>query len=230
MTKDALLDRIRKHHLFEGLPDSDLAELVSNSEWKHFRSAQTLFEAGEPAQSVYIIGYGAAKLIQLSPAGEEIIMHLVPAGGLVAGVVAMQENGRYPLTAVTMEDSGVIKLRSDCFRKLVSTKGKLAGQLLAMVAQRIADLHGDKMTSKGSVPEKIADFLLRQLEKQPAGSGTRITMRLTRQDIANSVGTTVETVIRVLSQWTQKNIISTQDHHIEILNKSALREIIDKNQ
>jgi CRP/FNR family transcriptional regulator len=186
-----------------------------------------LFEVGTPVDYVYIIGYGAIKLIQILPNGDEVVMHFIPAGGLVAGVVAMQAQARYPLTAVTLEDSGLIKIKSECLRKIISSKSHLSGQLLQMVSARMADLQSEKMVKKSSVSHRVGDFLLRQLAKQPEGYGQKITMRLTRQDIANAVGTSVETVIRILSQWTQEGVIQTQDKHIEILNKAELKKKMD---
>ena len=79
-----------------------------------------------------------------------------------------------------------------------------------------------------STEKRIAIFLLDLLERiqNTYGSTSRITIPLTRQDIADRVGSTVETVIRILSTWSKQKLIDTQDKYIEIPNMSTLRQVV----
>jgi CRP/FNR family transcriptional regulator len=229
MTKNTFLEKITHYGIFDDLEDSDLDRLSEGSGWVSFNQGKTIFEAGSPVDYVYIVCFGSVKLVQTTSNGAEVILHFVPEGGLVAGVVAMQPNGRYPLSAVAHEPSGLIKIKSSTFRELVSAKSNLAQKLLHMISLRVNDLHSEKAVKMKNVPFKIAEFLIRTLEKQKNGSKTKIQIKLTRQDIANAVGTTVETTIRVLSQWTQDKIIATEGQNIEVLNKEALRKILNED-
>jgi CRP-like cAMP-binding protein len=86
----------------------------------------------------------------------------------------------------------------------------------------MAEFHHDKILVGAPVAERIAAFLLRTLDTQQPGFGSTIGFRLSRRDIAERIGATVETVIRVLSSWSQNGWISTDGQRITIHNRSAL--------
>ena len=225
-----LLTHLRKYNLFQDLPESDLRGLAENSKWKTFKKNETIFEKGGAALAVYIVGFGAVKLVQFLSNGDEVIIHLIPPGELFAGMIVMRgKEAKYPLTAVALEDSGTIEVNSNYFRVLVSSKGALGTRLIQMVSQRMLDHHSEKSVSRGTVAQRIAEFLLRTLENQPKEMGHQIMLRLTRQDIANATGTSVETVIRILSQWTQDRLILTKSQHIEILQINMLKQILEND-
>lgn len=219
--------KIRTFDIFKDLPDSEISALARHASWNTYAQGQKIIELGQPAKNVLLIGYGAAKLIRLLPTGEEVTMHFVTRGQIIGAVVAMQKGGRYPLSAYALEDSGVLSITGEYFTELMNQHPILGPRLVQQMSLRIHDLHADKASAKRTVSQRVAEFLLRKMREQPAGYGTRISIRLTRQDIANTVGSTVESVIRVLSQWTQQDWIITEDHRIEIKNPEALEKILN---
>lgn len=96
------------------------------------------------------------------------------------------------------------------------------------IMNRMMEFQRDKAMAAAPIPVRIAQFLLASLEQQPSTMGNVIGIRLTRKDIAERVGTTVETAIRVLSSWGQKNWVATEDHRIMILDRKALEDLIQE--
>jgi CRP-like cAMP-binding protein len=90
------------------------------------------------------------------------------------------------------------------------------------------EFQDDKVMTASPVPQKIARFLLRTVDSQAPIYGSRISLKLTRRDIAERVGTTVETVIRVLSKWSQQGWIRIEDQHIDILNREAFEDLLSE--
>ena len=60
----------------------------------------------------------------------------------------------------------------------------------------------------------------------PAGNGTRLQLQLTRQDVADMVGCTLETAIRILSRWQKEGLIKTEEGVITILNRQELSRLL----
>ncbi len=105
-----MITRLRKYNLFVDLSDSDLEELSQNAEWELFNQGKIIFQRDDLAVAVYIVGYGAVKLVRFLPNGDEVLLHLIIPGGIFAGVIVMRgSEAKYPLTAIALEDSGVIK-------------------------------------------------------------------------------------------------------------------------
>jgi CRP/FNR family transcriptional regulator len=224
-----VVDRLKNLDLFTGLPDGEIEKLAAQSLWTTYLTGDTVFTAGDEARYAHIIGYGAVKLVRHLDNGSEVTMHFIPRGQIFGAVVAMREGAKYPLTAIALEDTGVLRISREAFRESFQNHSVVGPRLLMLISQRITEMHSEKAMLKSTVQKRIAEFILRTLESQTMPSGGRIMMRLTRQDIANRVGTTVETVIRTLSQWTQLGLITTEDHRIEVLKKEALAEILENN-
>jgi len=219
--------KLKKLQMFEGIPDDEIKKLSEQTNWEVYSTGQEIFEMGDQAHWIFIVAYGAVKLVRRAENGNEVALHFVGPEGIFGAVVAMRANSVYPLTAVAIEDTAILKIHRDVFLGVFQKHPVLGPRLLEMVGRRIGDLHAEKATLKSKMPKRIARFLLRKLESQPETYGDKIMIRLTRQDIANHIGTSVETVIRVLSAWTQDKIITTSDHRIEILDRKALSEIIN---
>lgn len=222
-----LVSKLRLLKLFDALPDSEVAALSKKSHWEVYGVDQEVFAAGAEAKRIFIVAYGAIKLFRRLESGSEIVLGFIPKDGIVAAVVALKENSVYPVSAAALEETGLIRIDREDFREVFQKHPVLGPRLLAMVAERMGTLQTEKTLIKSKMQKRIADFLLRTLEGQPKTFGDRIMLRLTRQDIANHLGTTVETVIRVLSAWTKQEIIETTDQRIDVLNRQALKKIIE---
>lgn len=142
----------------------------------------------------------------------------------------MNPNPKYPVNASAMEDSGVIQISRRLYIDVWQSIPDVAQRVNMQIMGRMMEFHDDKIMATSPVPQKIARFLLRTVDSQASIHGSRISLRLTRKDIAERVGTTVETAIRVLSKWSQDGWIQIEDHHIDILNRAALEEMLSQNE
>lgn len=220
MAKMDLVQQLAQSELFSKLAEDEVLTLSSHCRIRHIRRNETLFHTGDPANNVYVLLFGSVKLVRSNPEGKERIVHLLLRGEMFGAAVALQPGGVYPVTAIGLEHTGFIEISGTVFKNVFMKHPKIGQTLVSQMSERIQQAHNDRIMSFDSVDKRIAAFLIDLLRRSCAryGKTTRIPVPLTRQDIADRVGTTVETVIRTLSDWTKTGLIMTESKQIEIPN------------
>lgn len=215
-----LVQQLSQSELFAKLVPDEVLALSSHCRIRHIRRSETLFHTGDPANSVYVILFGSMKLVRSNPEGKERIVHLLLRGEMFGAAVALQQGGAYPVTAIGLEHTGLIEISGTVFKNVFMKHPKIGQALVSQMSERIQQAHNDRILSFDSVDKRIAAFLIDLLRRscERYGKTTRIPVPLTRQDIADRVGTTVETVIRTLSDWTKTGLVTTESKQIEIPN------------
>ncbi len=219
---------IKSLPLFKDITVDDLQQLVAKCLFCELKRGEILFSAGNPASHTYIILSGSMKLVKAHPDGKERIVHILMRGDILGAVVAMQ-NGLYPVSALALEETSVMKIEIKNFKDIFLLHPKIGQTLINQMGERIQQAHIDRSASFDSVEKRIAVFLLDLLNRVQLifGKTSRIPIPLTRQDIADRVGSSVETVIRILSLWTKDNLLVTQDKYIEIPDPESLNKTLN---
>jgi len=190
------------------------------------KAGDTIFESGSPANHVYIIFYGSLKMIERQN-DRNTVMNFFGRNRILGIPLMKIEGSVLPLTAIALEESGLVKVARKTFCEIWLKDDLLAPELDRQVIDIFHSFQKSKAMSRSPVESRVADLLLRLHSSQSTELGDRIMIRLTRQDIADAIGTTVESVIRVLSKWTKENLIETVDHRVELKNISRLAEILE---
>lgn len=227
MAKVDLVQLLSQSELFAGLERDDILALSAHCRLRHIRRGEALFHAGSPAANVYVILFGSTKLVRSNAEGKERIVHLLLRGEMFGAAVALQ-NGQFPVTAVGLEHTGIIEIAAPVFKTVFMKHPKIGQTLVTQMSERIQQAHNDRILSFDSVDKRIAAFLADLLRRNcdRFGPTTRIPVPLTRQDIADRVGTTVETVIRTLSDWSKDSLVVTERKQIEIPNVETLCQAV----
>jgi CRP/FNR family transcriptional regulator, nitrogen oxide reductase regulator len=189
-----------------------------------FHRGDCIFSEDDEASSLYTVLNGRVKIVKLTPAGQEAILEVFGPGDPL-GAVAAYERRPYPASAVAMEDVTCLRIESGAFFSLLEqhpslVRSVLSGLNLRLVelTKRIAELTG------GRVENRIARLLIRLSREfgRPDRGGIFIRMALTRQELADMTGTTVETCIRVMSRWTKEGVIRTDEDGFVVLQPEVL--------
>lgn len=144
--------------------------------------------------------------------------------GNILGYRALISGEQYAATAVVMEDATVCSVPRDIFFNLVSTDAKLSTRImqlltseLKMAEERIVDI------AHKSVKERLAETLLLLVEKfGTKEDGISLDIRLTREELANMIGTATESVIRLLADLKKQGLIDLEGKVIKIIDRKAL--------
>lgn len=218
---------LRKVSLFSGLSDSELGKLSTYVRSKTVEAGQILFAEGDPGQAVYFVESGRVKISKISADGREQILHFMGPGE-VFGEVVLFEEGAYPATAEAVEDSRVgLILRRD-IQQFIQENGEVAFKMLCLLSRRLREAQAKvhELALK-NVYGRIAGLLVRLSDqgcKLP--DGVLVPLVVTRAELANMIGTSRESVSRVLSEWNQKGIIRPERCGIVIMDMKRLKEYL----
>ena len=221
---------LRQIPLFSGLSEEEIGEISSYIERKYFRKKETIFSEGDPSNWFYILFDGEVKITKLSHDGKEIIIELLSSGEFFGGF-AVLKGFPYPANAIAMRDCETNRISRHNLMRIIERFPNIMYDITANLGERVRELHDTlKNVALERVESRIAALLLKLAEKtgEKSTSGEiAIAMRLTKQDIAEMVGTTVETSIRVLSRFRKSGIIKDVSGKIVIRNLGALRSIVN---
>jgi CRP-like cAMP-binding protein len=202
------LQILKKSPFFSSLSEPSLKEISRFfSEEKYPRDDYIFFE-GDVPEWLHIVMEGRVKLLKHSDTGKDIILQIYSPGDMF-GEVSLFDRKPYAASAQAMEPSILLKLpRKDFFlffgrHPFVATEDRVE-QRIAQILLKLADKVG--ISEKG---------------------GIMINLPLTRQDLADMAGTTVETAIRVMSRFTKSKIIRPADGKIFLLHPQALQGILE---
>ncbi|HEX8252198.1 MAG TPA: Crp/Fnr family transcriptional regulator [Thermoanaerobaculia bacterium] len=189
-----------------------------------YEKGETIFREGEPADRIHFVHIGRVKIVKAA-GGRDIILEILGPGEPV-GAVAVFERRPFPASAVTLEPSGLVSIAEREFFSLLGSRPEMMRQLLGgltlrlmMVNKRLADL-------TGSAEQRAARTFLTLAERigVRANDGVKIPMALSRQEVADLLGTTLETAIRLMSRWQKEGIVLTEKDGFLIPDPAALRK------
>lgn len=211
--RDALHSRV-----FDGLPDGARQACLASSELVDIRRGDWLARQGEPATTFCLVDSGALKLIQDTPQGQELIVRFVGPGEPFGGVAAL-ESAPYPVSALAMEATRLHAWRARALATMLEMFPLVRTNLMREMTAHLTDaLTRVREMTTLRVGERLAITLMRLARQcgRQTPRGVLITHPLTRQELADLVGTTLYTVSRTLSQWEADGILESQKRHLLI--------------
>ena len=207
------------------LKPEDRAALSPLCELQAYEKGEKIFEEGEPAEKIYFLFLGRVKIVKSAPDRDFIIEILGP--GEPVGTVAAFERRPFPATAVAIEPSGVVAIPEREFFSLIERRPEITRRLLAGLTLRLMMLNKRLADMTGSVEYRAARLFTTLAERmgRREHDAVVIPMVLSRQEIADLVGTTIETAIRIMSRWQKEGLVETDKSGFRIRNPAALSEI-----
>jgi CRP-like cAMP-binding protein len=215
---------LKKIGLFKDLSDAELKELDPYLIKETIKKKEEIFTEGDQPEWFYIVSKGKVKITKLSQEGKEIILELISPTDIFGGV-AVLHNFPYPANAVAMEDSDILKISRKNLMRLVDRFPNLMYCIALQLGDRMKSSHDTlKNIALERVEARIAALLLKLANKvgEETKEGLVIDMRLTKQDVADMVGTTVETSIRTFSKFKKQGLLSDANGKIIIKDRDGL--------
>ena len=195
--------------------DGDLMALQNIGTKLRFHHNQTIFNEGDPAEHAYKVLSGAVRLCKhLADGRRQIVQFLFPGD-----LFSFMELAGHSLTAEAIND---VVLTSYPRRQLAQLGGQdpsLRERFVALMSQRLHGMHDHLMLlGRQTALERVSSFLLSLTERMGAEEGDTLQVPMSRQDIADYLGLTIETVCRVLSKLRRSRAIGIPNIHEVVLN------------
>jgi CRP-like cAMP-binding protein len=213
---------------FSALPAEERRRMAPFVRIREYEKGETIFREGDPSERFFTIVAGRVKIVKFAPFGKELILEIFGAGDPF-GAVAAYEGRAFPASAVTLETTQVLSISRADFFSLLSRHPEIARGLLLGLTRRLIELTQKlAQLSSGGVEYRTAALFLKMAERMGRKEGSRIVipMALSRQDIADMVGTTIETAIRVMSRWSRDGLVRTERASFVIEDVAALERIL----
>jgi CRP/FNR family transcriptional regulator len=207
----------RKDSLIGVLCKDEIDHVNAHKDSKHYKKHQSLFLEGSSPRGVYCINEGMVKIFQLGDEGKEQIIRIAKAGEIV-GFKSLFNEVPYQVTAETLEESNICFIGKDDFLDMMDANPILRKAVIKELSHELADRE-DFITnmSQKSVRERLAFTMIilqKIYNKEP--------INLSREDLANFVGTATETLIRLLKDFKEEGVIEVHTRKITILDLQKL--------
>ncbi len=223
---ESALSEIMPFPLFAGYPRGMVLELCAGGRIATTDHRQVLFQMGEPASAFAVVLSGAYKLTKHSPGGSDVIVHFSTPGDVIAALIMPQAKPMLPVTAVSMGPSRAVLIPRETYLKVWKSNPELIFRIQNLLSTRMHLLQNHKMLTRAPLTQRVADLLLNLAdEKTKQGSALELSLPLTRKEIADSLGASVEAVIRIMSDWSKLGYISTTDQQIRVERADKIIDI-----
>jgi CRP/FNR family transcriptional regulator len=228
MLTDRILAAVRSLPMFRGLPEGDRRRIEEIATLKELRRGDVLWNAGDPADALTLIVKGRVKIVRHG-GGADMILEIFGEGEPV-GAVAVYNRMPYPASAVALDATTVLQVPSRDYFALLERHPDLSRALISEMTRLYTSLARKLEDSRSQrVEARIAQLFLSLAERmgRDGEGGTVIAVTLSRQEVAEMVGTTVESAIRVLSRWGRSGVLVTGHGRFVIPSLDALRSIAE---
>ncbi|MGX9985296.1 Crp/Fnr family transcriptional regulator [Chryseobacterium sp. POL2] len=204
------------------LSSEDYEKLVAELKDLEFAKGETVFEDGEAPQGVYFIKEGTAKLSKSGVYGKDQILRFCKEGDLI-GYRSLLCGENFQAKAEAMTPLKVTFLPADFFIHLLEVDAKLSYAMLQKIAFELGESSNTvTFLAQKTVRERLAEILILLEQKLGTDPEGFINISLTREEIANLIGTATESAIRLISEFKQDELILVEGRNIKIINHERL--------
>ena len=189
--------------LFSELNEEELQEVTALAQTRSVLRDATIFNEGDTADAIFVVVNGRVKIVTTSTDGKEFILTVLGAGQ-VFGEMALLEEATRSASVVTITAVELLVINRKDFDHLLNTRAGISRKLMAILSRRLRRANS-KMESLAymDVAGRLARYLLDLAldHGQRLGNGWVVVRRPTHSDIAHSIGTSRETVSRLINEF-----------------------------
>jgi CRP/FNR family transcriptional regulator len=210
--------------LFCSLAGEHLEHIDRHKTVRHYRRGQPVFHEGDPPDTLYCIYSGLVRLYKIGQRDEEIVIRLLRAGD-VMGYRPMLANEPIAASARAIEDTTICLITRSAIFAVLRDSPDLALTLMGKLAVELR-VSEDEMVARVSrtAAQRVARFLLWLMSGFPqANDPHNIDLPLRREDMAHIIGTTPETLSRVLHDFARRGILHLDRRSIRVRDLAGLR-------
>jgi CRP-like cAMP-binding protein len=216
--------------MFEYLEPQELDRLLSLCTTQKFARGDYIFLECDSPHNLFVVSSGEVKLLKQTDDGRETIVEMAYEGEIF-GEEAVFDGQPYPMTAQALSDVELLAISRGDFFAFMRDNPDLALEIITELAERLRECQNTiRALAMERVEWRIARILLILARKAGVAEadGVSIELPLTRQDIADMAATTVETAIRVLSNFKKLGLVETAKGKIILRDKNQLDNMVSE--
>jgi CRP/FNR family transcriptional regulator, nitrogen oxide reductase regulator len=218
---------LRTTPIFSRLSPADRKTIAEVSRVQEFAKGDTIFEQDSPSDAFYAISAGRVKIFKMMPNGKDVILEVFGPGDPLGAVAAYMDRP-FPASAAALEDTICVIIPRAAFFRLLETQPSLVRGLLLGLTFRLVELTNRLAElSGGRIEPRFARLFLKLASEMGRAErgGIFIPLALSRQELADLTGTTIETCIRIMSRWNKDDVVRTEKDGFVALDQKELERI-----
>ncbi|MEI8334605.1 MAG: Crp/Fnr family transcriptional regulator, partial [Chloroflexota bacterium] len=220
---------LRSCALFAQMDDAALAAVARLLRTRRFRRNEVIFHAGDPGDSLFVVGTGSVKIVLASPDGDEAIIATLRPGDFF-GELSVLDGAERSATAVALAPTVLDSLARAPFLQLVDTQPGVRLALLAGLAAELRRItrHAEELHFL-DLPGRLAMRLV-DLAREAGGSGpgAELAWHYTQSDLASMIGGSRQSVNRVLGDLAAEGLLRIERDTIVIPDVDALARVAER--
>lgn len=221
-------DPLRKIPLFTHLTKRERCKIGEEVVEARYGKGQFIFREGDPADSFHILKEGSVKCVKSSPDGKEVTLKVLMPGDLFCCDASVFDGATHPGCAQPIGDVSILRLSKKAYFDLLRRNPDVALDVIRYLGHRLNEAQENaKLLALDRAEQRMASLLIK-LSSQ-AGvqetDGIRLTVRLTRQDLADMAGIAVETATRIMGQFKRARLVSGTAKRLVIHNLGRLKQL-----
>jgi len=220
---------LKRVPVFSGLNEIDLEKISGISIYKKYSKGTVLFMEGDPGEAFYFVQSGKVKIYKTALDGREHIFTIINEGGVFAEVTLFNSTS-YPASAEVIEDSEIGMIKNSDLENLIKQNADIALQIIKIFSKKLFQSQQKvKELALGDTYGRTALTILKLAREQgiETAEGVQLKLDLSRQDLANMIGTARETVSRALSQFKKDGLIDIKGKKMIIKDIEQLEEWVN---
>ena len=202
--------------------------MLGNLTETHYGKNDLIFREGDPAEYFHIVTEGTVKCVKSSRQGKECTLKMLMPGDLFCCDAAVFEGACHPGTAKPMGNVSVLRIKKDAYYDMLRRNPDAAIEVIKYLGNRLNEAQEKtKILALDRADQRLAALLIDMAAKSGVKEpqGIRLTVRMTREDMANMVGTTTETAIRIMGRFKREQLVAGTANRLVIRNLERLKAL-----
>ena len=219
---------LRNIPLFREFEDAQLEQIAHTTTTRTYHKHEFVVREGDPGGTFYIILDGSVAVTRVASDGRETILSILKVNDFF-GEMSLFDSSLRSASIKTLTDVTVGVIEEKEFLDMLDHSPKIGRYLVIALSQRLRAANQlIAATTSQDIRARLASLLLNLTQSfgEPVENGTKITLRLTNQEMANMIGTTRETVNRTLNRFWDERLIDMRTSHVVVVEPDKLRSLI----
>jgi CRP-like cAMP-binding protein len=206
----------------------ELKNLSDSAKLKVFKKKELIYTEGNNPNYLFLLQSGKVKSFRAHEYGKELIISLQKEGDFF-GYTALLDETPYNESAEALEDSSVVLIPKEDFYALLNNNHGVMKRFVRLLSNEIQEKEEQLLKmAYSSVKKRVAEALVKLQKQYQQNSKDVFSISISREDLANIVGTATESLIRTLSDFKHENLIEIKGSNISIKDIQKLELYIKK--
>ncbi len=222
------VDILKKVPAFSNLDEADIEKINDITLQRSFRKGSIIFMEGDSGEAFYFIKSGKVKIYKTSPDGRELIFAILSVGDVFAEVTLFNDI-TYPASAEVLEDAALGMIKNQELEALIRKNAGLALSIIKVLSRKLFNSQQKvKELALGDTYMRTAQTIIKLAEQhgKKTEEGLEVKLDISRQELANMIGTARETVSRALSQFKKEGSVDISGKNIIVKDMRKLKSWI----